>query len=145
MRANILLIEYEPRYIDRVRKALAEVDYELEVAKDVDAAVERCARFEPNLVVITSVLPRLKLEDAITQLRGRAGLRSTPILILMSGYRGSEPRSDAARYGAQDILERPFSAEVLLQRVERLLSEASPATVRNPCSRRTPSRPSAPP
>ncbi len=127
MRANILLIEYEPRYIDRVNKALAEAGFDLEVAKDVDAAVERCARFEPGLVILTSVLPRLKLEDAITQLRGRAGLRSTPILILMSGYRGSDPRADAARYGAQDILERPFSAETLLQRVERMLEDASPA------------------
>jgi len=129
MSANILLIEYEPRYIDRVRKALAATDHRLEVVGDLDGAVQICAHFEPQLVVLTSVLPRLKLEDAITQLRARAGLRSTPILILMSGYRGSDPQGDASRYGAQDILERPFSGEVLQQRVERLLVEAAgPAT-----------------
>jgi len=129
MSANILLIEYEPRYIDRVRKALGDSGFRLEVCSDLDGAVERCAHFEPNLVVLTSVLPRLKIEDAITQLRARAGLRSTPFLILMSGYRGSDPQGDAARYGAQDILERPFAGEVLLQRIERLLQSApSPAT-----------------
>ena len=129
MSANILLIEYEPRYIDRVRKALGDSSFRLEVCSDLDGAVERCAHFEPNLVVLTSVLPRLKIEDAITQLRARAGLRATPFLILMSGYRGSDPQGDAARYGAQDILERPFAGEVLLQRVERLLESApSPAT-----------------
>jgi len=129
MKRHILLIEYEPRYVDRVQKALEGTGYIVEVAADLDAAVERCAHFEPTLVVLTSVLPRIKLEDAITQLRARAGLRATPFLILMSGYRGSDPRNDAARYGAQDILERPFSGEALLQRVERLLtSEEPPAT-----------------
>lgn len=129
MSANILLIEYEPRYIDRVKKALAATGHHLEVCSDLDAAVEKCAHFEPALVILTSVLPRLKIEDAITQLRARAGLRATPFLVLMSGYRGSDPQGDAARYGAQDILERPFSGEVLLQRVERLLQAGpSPAT-----------------
>ena len=122
MTANILLIEYEPRYVERVRHALEESGHRLEVAPDLDAAVAACATFEPRLVIITSVLPRLKIEDAITQLRARAGLRATPFLILMSGYRGSDPTADAARYGAQDVLERPFSGELLQQRVSRLLA-----------------------
>jgi len=128
MKTQILLIEYEARYIDRVTKALSSSGHSVEVVPDVDQAVASCAHFEPHLVIMTSVLPGLKLEDAITQLRARAGLRTTPFLILMSGYRGSDPAADAANYGAQDILERPFSAEVLSQKVEKLLGEAiSPA------------------
>jgi TonB family protein len=127
MSANILLIEYETRYVDRVRKAVSDSGHTLEAAADLEAAVSSCAHFEPQLVVMTSVLPGLKIEDAITQLRARAGLRSTPILILMSGYRGSDPQQDAATYGAQDILERPFSGEVLTQRIDKLLSAGSPA------------------
>lgn len=123
MNRKILVIEYEPRYVDRIRKALVDSGYELEVTNDVDAAVNACAEFEPDLIVLTSVLPRVRIEDAITQLRARAGLRSTPILILMSGYRGSDPTADASRYGAHDILERPFAGEVLVQRVDRLLGE----------------------
>jgi len=129
MKTQILLIEYEARYVDRVKKTLASSGFSVEVAADIDQAVGSCAHFEPHLVIMTSVLPGLKLEDAITQLRARAGLPNTPILILMSGYRGTDPAADAANYGAQDILERPFSGEVLSQRVDRLLSAAiSPAT-----------------
>ncbi|MCK5375802.1 MAG: TonB family protein [Acidobacteria bacterium] len=124
MSANILLIEYEPRYVEHVRTALADPAYRLEVVGDIDGAVDRCAHFEPILVIITSVLPNLKIEDAITQLRGRAGLRVTPFLILMSGYRGDDPQGDAARYGAQDILERPFGAKALAERVKLLLKSA---------------------
>ena len=42
MKANILLIEYEPRYVERVRKALSEGGHQLEVAGDLDGAVEAC-------------------------------------------------------------------------------------------------------
>ncbi len=129
MKTQILLVEYETRYIDRVRKALEPSGASIEVVPDIDRAVASCAHFEPNLVIMTSVLPGLKLEDAITQLRARAGLRNTPFLILMSGYRGADPAADAVNYGAQDILERPFSGEALSQKVQRLLDLAvSPAT-----------------
>ena len=124
MSANILLIEYEPRYIERAQQALEGSSYRLEIVGDLDAAVGCCATFEPQTVVITSVLPRIKIEDAITQLRARAGLRSTPFLILMSGYRGSDSAEDAGRYGAQDILARPFSSEAFIQKVEGLLADA---------------------
>ena len=87
MSAKILVVEYEPRYVEHVRKALAGPNYRLEIAGNMDQAVNRCADFEPSVVVITSVLPNLKIEDAITQLRARAGLRATPFLILMSGVR----------------------------------------------------------
>jgi CheY-like chemotaxis protein len=95
MSANILVVEYEPRYVEHVRKALADPGFILEIAGNMDDAVNRCANFEPAVVIITSVLPNLKIEDAITQLRARAGLRATPFLILMSGYRGPRTSSNA--------------------------------------------------
>ena len=125
MSANILLVEYEPRYVERVQEALSGPGYAVEVAGDIDAAVEVCAAFEPHAVIMTSVLPQIKIEDAITQLRGRAGLRATPILILMSGYSGDDPVGEAAKYSAQGILGRPFSGSDLLERINALLKEAA--------------------
>jgi len=124
MSANILVIEYEPRSVEHVRSALAGSGFHLEIIGNIDEAVNRCANFEPTVVIITSVLPNLKIEDAITQLRARAGLRATPFLILMSGYRGEDSREDAIRYGAQDILQRPFGGETLLERINRLIELA---------------------
>ncbi len=124
MSANILVVEYEPRYLEHVRAALAEGGFRLEIAGNMDDAVNRCAHFEPTVVIITSVLPNLRVEDAITQLRARAGLRATPFLILMSGYQGNDPKKDALRYGAQDVLQRPFGRDDLRARVEELVSIA---------------------
>ena len=111
MSANILVIEYEPRYLEHVQAALADAGFHLEIAGNIDDAVDRCAQFEPTVVIITSVLPNLKIEDAITQLRARAGLRATPVSdshVRLPG-RGSDRGRE--RYGAQDILQRPFDRE----------------------------------
>lgn len=124
MSQTLLLLDYEPRTVARVTEALAPLGYELITAKDVDTAVGACAKQEPKAVLITSVLPRLKVEDAVTQLRARAGLRSTPFLVLMSGYSGQDAISDAARLGAQDIVAKPFSNEQLLAKVKALLQRA---------------------
>lgn len=75
MSQTLLLLDYEPRTVARVTESLLPIGSELVTAKDVDAAVNACAKQEPRVVLITSVLPRLKVEDAITQLRARAGLR----------------------------------------------------------------------
>ena len=135
MSQAVLLLDYEPRTAARVGEALASLGCEIMTAKDVDAAVLACAKVEPRLVLTTSVLPRLKVEDAITQLRARAGLRHTPFIVLMSGYSGLDPKADAAKLGAQDIVAKPFSNEELLARVSALLSRGRPESSVNPDTR----------
>ena len=124
MTQSILLLDYEPRTAARVAEAIASLGCELLTAKDVDTAVAACAKVEPRAVLTTSVLPRLKVEDAITQLRARAGLRNTPFLVMMSGYTGQDPKADAAKLGAQDIIAKPFSNDELLAHVTALLTRS---------------------
>jgi TonB family protein len=122
MVGNILLVEYEQRYVDRVRAALSETGHRVEVAGDLDRAVDVCAHFEPHLVIMTAALPQLAVEDAVTQLRARAGLRVTPFLILTANADGD---GDATRFGAQDVLPRPFTGDALRQKVDALLAAAA--------------------
>jgi TonB family protein len=128
MAHTILLVDYEPRTVTRVTEALAPLGCQILTAKDVDAAVSACARVEPRVVLITSVMPKVKVEDAITQVRARAGLRHTPFIVLMSGYSGDDPKSDASRLGAQDIVAKPFSGDDLLTRVRAALQTPRGAT-----------------
>jgi TonB family protein len=99
--------------------------HRLEVAGDLNAAVEACAHFEPKIVIITSKLPNLPVGDAITQLRGRAGLRVTPFLILLAGYRGADSRADAQEYGAQDMVAPPFTVEEIRRKIDGLIQASA--------------------
>ena len=115
MAKTILLIEYEPRYLDRIKGYLAGKDFELVVAKDGEDGLEAYRRNKPDLVLISTVLPKLRTRDVI---RGMQGLGPTPpILLMASGYKGKDKKADAAREGATGILEKPFAEEALLAEI----------------------------
>ena len=108
MAKTILLIEYEPRYLDRIKGYLAGKDFELVVAKDGEDGLEAYRRAKPDLVLISTVLPKLRTRDVI---RGMQGLGATPpILLMASGYKGKDKKADAAREKDPTIVHRDFAA-----------------------------------
>jgi TonB family protein len=119
---KVLLIEYEPRYVERIRSFLARSDHEVVVARDGDEGLDAYRRSRPDLVLISSVLPKLRTPDVIRsmQLLGP----TPPILLMMSGYKGRNKRADAQRVGATSILEKPFGEEAFLAEVAAALGEA---------------------
>jgi len=119
MAKTILLIEYEPRYLDRIKGYLAGKDFDLVVAKDGEDGLEAYRRGKPDLVLISTVLPKLRTRDVI---RGMQALGATPpILLMASGYKGKDKKADAAREGASGILEKPFAEEALLSEISAAL------------------------
>jgi serine/threonine protein kinase/ActR/RegA family two-component response regulator len=123
MAKKILLIEYEPRYLDRIRGHLAGKDFDLVVAKDGEEGLEAYKRGRPDLVLVSSVLPKLRTPDVIKGMQGMGG--TPPILLMMSGYKGKNKRADAQRVGATSILEKPFSEEVFLEEIGAALGGKS--------------------
>ena len=121
MPENILVVEYEPRYADRVRQALNGQPFHAEYAKDGEEAMRALDAYEPKLIVLSSVIPKISAPDLIRIIRGRAPLQKTPILLTVSGYTGSAPKQDAVRMGASDILAKPYSESEFLGKVQQLL------------------------
>src|SRR6478672_1474782 len=121
MPENILVVEYEPRYADRVRTALTGSPFHAEYAKDGEEAMRALDSYEPKLIVLSSVVPKISAPDLIRIIRGRAPLQKTPILLTVSGYTGSAPKQDAVRMGASDILPKPYSESEFLGKVQQLL------------------------
>src|SRR3954451_8805940 len=124
MPENILVVEYEPRYTDRVKQALAGQPFEAWFAKDGEEAIRVLDAQRPRLIVLSSVVPRVSTADLIRSIRGRDATQRTPILLTVSGYRGESPRSDAVRLGASDILPKPYSEVEFLGKVQQMLGVA---------------------
>src|SRR3954453_8182658 len=60
MPENILVVEYEPRYTDRVRQALAGQPFAPSFAKDGEEALRALeAPAHPRLIVLSSVVPKV--------------------------------------------------------------------------------------
>ncbi len=121
MPETILVIEYEPRYIDRVKLALAGQPFEVRFAKDGEEALRALDPGGLALIVLSSVMPKVSTPDLIRTVRSRDALRSTPILLTVSGYRGENPQEDSVRLGVSRILPKPYSEAELLGMVQEMM------------------------
>ena len=125
MSDNILVIEYEPRYIERVRQALTGQPLEPSFAHDADEALRALdAPQHPKLIVLSTIIPKTNSGDMIRAIRERVHLQQIPILLTVSGYSGSSPKQDAIRMGATDILAKPYSEGDFLSKVHQMLGRA---------------------
>jgi TonB family protein len=121
MSENILVVEYEPRYTDRVRQALVGQPFTPTFAKDGEEAIRALEGDQPRLIVLSSVVPKVSTTELIRAIRGRKPLQETPILLTVSGYNGKSPKADAQRIGASDILPKPYSETEFLGKVQQML------------------------
>jgi TonB family protein len=121
MPENILVVEYEPRYTDRVRQALVGQPFTPTFAKDGEEAIRALEGEQPRLIVLSSVVPKVSTTELIRAIRGRKPLQETPILLTVSGYNGKSPKADAQRVGASDILPKPYSETEFLGKVQQML------------------------
>jgi TonB family protein len=121
MSENILVVEYEPRYTDRVKQALAGQPFNTTFAKDGEEAMRALDGGPPRLIVLSSVVPKISTTELIRAIRGRKPLQETPILLTVSGYNGKSPKQDAQRVGASDILPKPYSETEFLGKVQQML------------------------
>jgi TonB family protein len=129
MSENILVVEYEPRYTDRVRQALTGQPFTPTFAKDGEEAIRALDGQQPTLIVLSSVVPKVSTTELIRAIRGRKPLQETPILLTVSGYNGKSPKADAQRVGASDILPKPYSETEFLGKVQQMLGRPDAAAV----------------
>src|SRR5215471_4816616 len=111
MPKKVLLIEYEPRYIERIRTLLQPVGHAITEAPDGDAGIQSFGSSRYDLILLSGMLPRLPSAEVIREIRKKGGATAPPIILMMTGYRGNNRKADAQKVGAFDILQRPFSDE----------------------------------
>ena len=129
MPETILVIEYEPRYTDRVKQALSNGPLTPAFARDGEEAIALLSTMTPRLIVLSSVVPKVAAPDLIRDIRSRPALAQALILLTVSGYDGKDVAQDASRFGVSDILSKPYSEQEFLAKVQQLLGmPASPAS-----------------
>ncbi len=114
MPKKVLLIEYEPRYIERIRTLLTPLGHVVTEAHDGEAGLQAFGGTRFDLILLSGMLPRLPSAEVIREIRKKGGATAPPIILMMTGYRGSNRKADAQKVGAFDILLRPFSDEEFL-------------------------------
>src|SRR5262249_36227081 len=136
MARRVLLIDYESHSVERVRGVLCEPDYEVVAAHDGEEALSTFSASRFDVVLLWGMLPRLPSAEVIREIRRRGGPTAPPILLMVSGYKGANPKADAQRVGAFDLLPRPFSDDSLREAVS--LAIRATAALAKPAPSATP-------
>ena len=118
MPENILVVEQDSTYADRVRQALVGQPFIPSFVKNRDETLQAIDREHPKLIVLSDAA-------LIRTIRSRPSGEHTPILLTMADYNGSAPKQDATALGATDILRKPYSENEFLGKVQQMLSRAA--------------------
>ena len=122
-----------------------EVREENRALKGLSAARE----FKPDLVLLDVMMPDLDGGDVLAQLKGDPNLTDVPVVFLTATVLKEEVAKKGGTIGGYPFIPKPFRAEVLLDRIEKILppepagaAEAA-APARGPRDPRQPRNPEA--
>ena len=120
----ILVVEDEPSIAEVVGLYLRRAGYQVQHAKDGQAALEMLAQQMPDLVVLDLMLPGVDGLGVTRWLRDRSDV---PI-IMLTARREESDRIAGLEMGADDYVVKPFSPQELVSRVRAVLRRARGAT-----------------
>ncbi len=125
---TILIIDYEPRSIERMRKPLENAGYRVAVAKDGQAGIEKFHEIEPGAVIIEAMLPKRHGFEVCQELKQTPHGTRCPVMIATSVYKGRRYRHQAMHlYACDAYLEKPLTDEDLLSTLETSLQDYAEA------------------
>ena len=120
--ARVLIVEDDAAIGEVLQRSLQLEGYEVAVAADGVAALERAYDFDPDAVILDLGLPRLDGIDVARRIR-----KDSDIPILMLTARDElESRVEGLDAGADDYLVKPFERQELLARVRAMLRRTPP-------------------
>jgi len=118
MASRILIVEDEKHLAEALAHNLKFEGYETTVVGDGEAAIERLAVEESDLVVLDVMLPGISGFEVCERLR-EMGNR-VPVLFLTARNTDSD-RLEGLRHGGDDYMTKPFLLEELVLRIRGIL------------------------
>ena len=121
-RKKFLVVDDEPMLVELIQTILERAGYAVVTAADGRQALEAIRREAPNAVILDINMPGLDGFGVLEQLAADPPA-SMPKTLVLTARMAMGDVEEAMALGATDYLAKPFSNEVLLRRVGRMLGE----------------------
>lgn len=110
----MLVVDDEPMVRDTLAQILAEDGYVVDVAIDGEDALDKVHAARPDAILLDLMMPGMNGRQFLQALRNDAVYEDVPVLI-MTAVHGLE--INLASIGASEVVEKPFDADDLLNKV----------------------------
>ena len=126
--AEIMLIENDSILADLIQLSIEQKGHQVTWHADEANALAAFKKKRPDLIVLDLFLPQTDTLALIRQLQETSDRRIPPAVIVLSALGYSEVIEAALKAGAADYLLKPLNPDVLLERVQILLSQREKTT-----------------
>ena len=123
MGRNILVVEDDHNISDLIHMYLVKEGFDVRIAGDGGKAIEEFQKAVPDLILLDINLP---YQDGFQVCREIRQSSHVPIIVLTSRNTDFDELM-SLNIGADDFVSKPYNAQVLLARIQKLLSRASEA------------------
>jgi len=117
---KILIVDDTLLIANLIKTRLAYLNYEIAHAQDGEEALEMIRKFPPDLVLLDIMLPKLTGTEVLKRLKGDPDYRDLKIIMISAKNKEKDILSNI-RLGANDFITKPFSLEVLEEKIKKLL------------------------
>ncbi|HET8564581.1 MAG TPA: response regulator [Candidatus Binatia bacterium] len=120
MSNKILIVDDEPFNLDLLEQELTEQNYAIERASDGMEALEKVESFQPDVILLDYMMPRMNGLEVINKLKQNDRHKSIPV-ILLTAKASQEDKVKGLDAGAEDYVVKPFDSVELLARVRSMM------------------------
>jgi two-component system, OmpR family, alkaline phosphatase synthesis response regulator PhoP len=120
MTQSVLVVDDEPNIVLSLEFLMKQMDLDVRVAEDGDAALQEIGRQAPDLVLLDVMMPKRDGFSVCRAIRANAAWDDVKIIMLTAKSRDEE-RERGLAAGADDYIVKPFSTRDVRNRVGQIL------------------------
>ena len=118
---TILVVDDEPHIRQLLRQELEAVGYQVQVAEDGMAALNRIKLALPDLIILDLMMPNINGFDLAAVLKNNPATMGIPTIVLSI----IQDQERGYRLGVDRYLSKPINTEILLNDIKTLLDEGT--------------------
>jgi excisionase family DNA binding protein len=120
LRPRVLVVDDEASIRDLLSKTLALAEYDVDVAPDGRAALERMRLYPYDLLIVDLKMPGI---DGLTVIREAKRYKADMPVIIITGFSSEASAIDAVNLGVAGYLTKPFRVPQVLAAAAKALGE----------------------
>jgi len=123
MKNKVLIIDDVPETREFIRFVLEQAGYSVDEAEDGRQGLQKAQREPFDLIITDLAMPGMDGFTLVKQLRTSSAMGDTKIIISTAHGKLKDMFEVGKKSGVQYFIEKPFMAEELIEKVEKVLGK----------------------